>query len=272
MTKTEGRFIWYELAASDVEKAKAFYTGVVGWSTADAPMSGGAVYTLFTAGGKPVAGLAPLQPDAQKSGVASQWMGYVGVADVDDAARQAEQLGGTIWLPPTDIPNVSRFSVISDPQRATLALIKGREDHDEGPAQPNLPGHVVWRELIASDWEKAFPFYNKLFGWQKTTVTPGPGGVYQEFSAGGETVGGMFNQSDMPGFSVWLYYFGVPDLESSAKRVLASGGAILYGPIIVPGVARIIQCRDSQGAVFGLMDRLVHFAVGCYAPREPHKP
>ena len=266
MSNSDGRFVWYELATSDIEKAKAFYTSVVGWETADVSMPG---YTLFTAQGVPVAGLTPLQPGAQKSGMTPQWLGYAGVDDVDAVARRVKKLGGTVHVPPTDIPNVSRFSVIADPQRAVLALIKGREAGEEKPAQPDRPGHVVWRELIAADWEKAFLFYNKLLGWQKASATPGPAGLYQEFSVGGETIGGMFSQPEMGGFSVWLYYFGVRDIDAAAKKLMAGGGAILYGPITVPGAARIIQCRDPQGGIFGLMDRRVQISIGCYSPRDP---
>lgn len=267
MGESDDRFVWYELATSDIESAKAFYTSVVGWGTAEAPMPG-AVYTLFTTEGKPVAGLTQLQPGAQEAGIAPSWMGYVGVDDVDAAADHVAKLGGSVYVPPTDIANVSRFSVIADPQGATLALIKGRDAHEERAAQPDAPGAVVWRELIASDWEKAFAFYNALFGWQKAAATPGPAGLYQEFSVAGEVAGGMFNGAGGAGFSFWLYYFGVRDIEAAAKTVVAAGGAILYGPIIVPGLARIIQCRDPQGAVFGLMDRRVQISIGCYAPRD----
>jgi predicted enzyme related to lactoylglutathione lyase len=268
MGKSDGRFVWYELLTTDIETAKTFYSSVVGWGTADVSMPGSA-YTLFTAGGATVAGLAKLQPDAQKAGVPPQWMGFVEVGDVDAAARRVKKLGGTVQVPPIDVPNVSRFSVIGDPQMATLALITGRGAGQEQPAQPDAPGHVVWRELIAADWEKAFIFYNKLLGWQKASATPSPMGSYQEFSIGAETAGGMFSRLDSMGFSVWLYYFSVSDIEAAAKQVAACGGNIIYGPLTVPGAARIIQCQDPQGAIFGLMDRRVRIAIGCYSPRDP---
>ena len=266
MGNSDGRFVWYELAASDAEKAKAFYTSVLGWETADVSMPG---YTLFTAQGAPVAGLTSLQPGAQKSGITPQWMGYAGVGDVDAVAASVKKLGGTVHVPPTDIPNISRFSVVADPQKAVFALIKGRETGERQPAQPDQPGHVVWHELIAADWENAFLFYNKLLGWQKASATPGPAGLYQEFSAGGETIGGMFSQPEMGGFAVWLYYFSVTDIGAAAKKLVAGGGSILYGPVTVPGAARIVQCRDPQGGIFGLMDRRVHISIGCYSPRDP---
>ena len=49
MADQKGRFVWYELMASDTEAAKAFYTKVVGWGTQDGPVPGMA-YTMFTTG------------------------------------------------------------------------------------------------------------------------------------------------------------------------------------------------------------------------------
>ena len=34
------------------------------------------------------------------------------------------ELGGTLLVPPTDVPNVGRFSVFIDPAGACLAIIK----------------------------------------------------------------------------------------------------------------------------------------------------
>jgi predicted enzyme related to lactoylglutathione lyase len=268
MGKSDGRFVWYELATTDIEKAKAFYSAVVGWRAADVAMPG-STYALFITGGTPVAGLAQLQPGAQKAGVSPQWMGYVEVGDVDAVARRVKKLGGTMHIPPTDIRNVSRFSVFADPQMATLALIKAHEAREQLPAQPNAAGYVVWRELLASDWEKAFIFYNKLFGWKKIDAPPDLTGGYQEFAAGTERVGGMFNHPDAGGFSFWLYYFSVGDIEASVKEVVGRGGKVIYGPVTVPGAARIVHCRDPQGSVFGLMDRRVRITIGCYSPRDP---
>ncbi len=261
-----GRFVWYELATTDIETAKAFYARVVGWGTGDASMPG-STYTLFTAGGTPTAGLMELPPHARTPDTVPQWIGYVGVPDVDAVANLAGQLGGTIHVPPTDVPNVSRFSVIADREAATLALVKGR-DNQEQAAQPGAPGHVGWHELLASDLEGAFTFYSKLLGWQKTDVQPGSMGIYQLLSAGTETIGGMFSRPGMSLLSLWLYYFNVGDIETAAKRVQAGGGQILYGPAVVQGGARIVHCTDPQGAIFALIDRRVRVSVGCYSPRD----
>jgi predicted enzyme related to lactoylglutathione lyase len=51
-------------------------------------------------------------------------MVYITVANCDERAARAAQLGGNIRVPPTDIPNVGRFSVIADPQGAAFSLIQ----------------------------------------------------------------------------------------------------------------------------------------------------
>jgi hypothetical protein len=45
------------------------------------------------------------------------------VDDVDDRAAKVKELGGTVCVPPTDIPNVGRFCVINDPTGAAVSLI-----------------------------------------------------------------------------------------------------------------------------------------------------
>jgi predicted enzyme related to lactoylglutathione lyase len=44
-----GHFVWYELITTNVEPAKAFYTGVMGWGVRDASTPW-RTYILFAAG------------------------------------------------------------------------------------------------------------------------------------------------------------------------------------------------------------------------------
>jgi uncharacterized protein len=261
-----GRFVWYELATTDIEAAKAFYSGVVGWGSRHTPMAG-SVYRLFTARETPVAGLMELPAEAKRTGALSQWIGYVAVDDVDAAAGRVKELGGTLHIPPTDLSGVSRFSIIADPQMATLAIVKGREQGRVVPAKPGALGQVSWHELLTADLEEAFAFYSELFGWQKAIAHTGSMGTYQQFSTGTEAIGGMFARPEMSPMSFWLYYFSVTDIELAAKRAEAHGGRIFYGPVAVPGGARIVHCMDPQGALFALIDWRVQVVIGCYAPR-----
>ena len=101
MVDHHGLFVWYELLTTDIAAAKAFYGSVVGWGAEDASTAEFA-YILFTAGHGPVGGLMDLPPEARKMGATPRWVGYVAVDDVDARAEQIKQLGGAIYVPPTD--------------------------------------------------------------------------------------------------------------------------------------------------------------------------
>ena len=251
MVSSHGRFVWYELTTTDADAAKAFYADVVGWGLRDASMPG-VVYTLFTAGEDPVAGLMGLPAEAQKMGAQPRWTGYVGVDDVDATTNRLKRLGGAVYVPATDVPGVSRFSVVADPQAAPLALVKWLNPGQEQTAALTSPGHVGWHELSAVDWEKAFAFYGELFGWQKVHADFGGIGAYLLFSAAGQTIGGMSTKPSTVPMPFWLYYFNVGDVDAAAERVKAGGGKILEGPIEARGGNRIARCADPQGAMFAL--------------------
>jgi predicted enzyme related to lactoylglutathione lyase len=249
---------------TDVEAAKAFYAKAVGWGANDASMPGTS-YMLFTVEAVPVSGLTLLPEAAREVGAAPHWIGYVGVTDVDAAAERIKQLGGAVHVPPTDVPNVSRFSIVADPQMAMFALVKGRKPRQEQPVDVGQPGRVGWHELLAGDWEKAFAFYGELLGWQKADAHDvGAMGRYQQFSAAGKIIGGMFTKPATLPFPFWLYYFNTGDVGAAAERVEVGGGEILYGPTVLPGGAWIAHCADPQGAVFALLERRGRKAAGYF--------
>jgi len=268
---SHGRFAWYELITTDVEAAKAFYANVIGWGTLDASAPG-RVYTLFTAGKALVSGLMDLPEDARKMGGKPSWVGYVEVDDVDATANRIKRLGGVVHVPPTDVSNISRFSIFSDPQAARLALFKWLNPGQDQPAELGAPGRVGWHELLADDWEKALAFYSELFGWQKADADIGKIGTYQLFSAGGQTIGGMLNKPSVIPVPFWLYYFNISDIDAAAQRVTTGGGQILDGPLEMPGGSWIVQCADPQGAIFALEGKRGHSPVGYFervASRNP---
>src|ERR1700758_1410151 len=108
---------------TDTKAATAFYAKVMGWEPRDA-LAPGTSYTLFTFGKETVCGLVDLQQEARRTGALPKWIGYVGVDNGDAAADQVRRLGGTVHVPPTNVPGISRFSVVADPQQATLVLCK----------------------------------------------------------------------------------------------------------------------------------------------------
>jgi len=256
MVDSQGQFVWYELMTTDTNAAKAFYNKVAGWGSQDVPMPG-MTYTLLKLGDSQVAGLMNQPEEAKKMGAPPSWIGYVYANNVDATVDRIKELGGTVYVPPSDIPNIGRFAVVADPQGATIALFNTPNQPPEGSTpEPGTPGRIGWHELMTSDWQKAFAFYSELFGWQKGEGHDmGPMGIYQMFSAGGAPTGGMFNKPPEVPVSFWLYYVNVDGVEPAADRVKSAGGQIINGPMEVPGGSWIVQCKDPQGAMFALVGK-----------------
>jgi predicted enzyme related to lactoylglutathione lyase len=260
---SHGRFVWYELITTDVAAAKAFYTKVIGWDAWDAPPPG-SPYTFFTVGGATVGGLIELTEDERRKDIQPSWLGYVGVNDVDAAADRIKRLRGAVHVAPTNIADISRFSVFSDPQAARLALLKWLKPGQEQPVDPGAPGRIGWHELLAADRETALAFYTELFGWQKADSDQDAMGTYQLFSAAGDIIGGMLTKPQTIPVPFWLYYFNVSDIDAAAQRVKTAGGQILAGPVEIPGGSWTVFCIDLQGARFALEGTRSRKAVGYF--------
>jgi predicted enzyme related to lactoylglutathione lyase len=129
-----GSFCWNELSTTDSDAAIKFYTELLGWEIkkSDATASEGSeappmVYNEIVVAGRHVGGIYKTGPES--GGAPPHWTAYVAVDDVDAKAAQVTELGGTIRVPPMDIPNTGRFCVINDPTGATIALITLKGAH-----------------------------------------------------------------------------------------------------------------------------------------------
>ena len=116
-----GAMIWNELLTTSSGDAIDFYTGLLGLERGEtmAPMD----YTLLRSEGTEVLGVMQITPDMGE--VPPNWSVYFAVEDVDAAAAQAQSLGGVVVLPATDIPDIGRFAVLTDPQGAFFNIFKG---------------------------------------------------------------------------------------------------------------------------------------------------
>src|SRR5262249_46025676 len=148
-----------------------------------------------------------------------------------------------ILVPPTDA-NIGRIAVVADPQKATFGLIEEPTYGRWTPDGLDEPGRVGWHELLAADRNVIFDFYGELFGWQKADALTDPADLYQLFSAGGQTVGGVLTKLPSVMQPCWLHYFNVDDMGAAMKDVTAGGGRILQGPIELPDGCWIARCVD----------------------------
>ena len=112
---------WNELATPDPAKAGDFYTGLFGWDKKVQDM-GPMTYTSFMNGERPAGGM--YKPTPEMGEIPPNWLAYFAVDDADAKVKKANELGATIIVPASDIPNVGRFAVIQDPQGAVFGIIK----------------------------------------------------------------------------------------------------------------------------------------------------
>ena len=140
----EGVFVWDELHTTDVEAVKGFYESVFGWSSQEMEMAGAGTYTIFQRGEKQVAGAM-----AKQAGDPSppHWLTYIGVEDVDATTADARELGATVFVEPTDIPGVGRFSLIADPTGAAVGLFRAA---NQGPRLARRSRARTFRAIVVA--------------------------------------------------------------------------------------------------------------------------
>jgi predicted enzyme related to lactoylglutathione lyase len=249
-----GTFCWVDLATTDAEGAKKFYSELMGWTMADTPAGEGMVYTMLQIGEKAVAALYGMGPEQRAQGLPSHWMSYVAVSNVDETVEQTKSLGGTIIMEPADVFEYGRMANIQDPTGAILALWQPKQHI--GARIMNEIGAVCWNELMTTDEQKASEFYSGLFGWTSKAQQMGDGSIYTMFNMGDTQAGGMMKireeWGDVP--PNWMVYFAVEDCDASVEKVASLGGTIIVPVTPVPEVGRFAVIEDPQGAVSGIVE------------------
>jgi predicted enzyme related to lactoylglutathione lyase len=253
MSDRHGTPIWYELMSKDPLAARRFYSDVVGWQIDEELPAGSTMdYRMIGTADGLIGGVFRLTEDMCQQGASPCWMMYIGVEDVDDCVTAIKASGGGVLMPAFDIENVGRIAMVSDPQGATLYVMRGASDERSTAYDPERAGHGAWHELHATDGPNATDFYTATFGWGKSRgVDMGPMGLYQVFSKDGRDLGGIMTDARFPR-PAWLVYFRVDGIERAAARIAEAGGQVIHGPMEVPGGGWVVNGLDPEGAMFAL--------------------
>lgn len=239
-----GTFSWADCNTNDVDKARPFYTALMGWTVEELPMGEGLMYSFLKLDGQTATAISPMFPGAD--GVPSHWNTYVSVDDVDAMVEKVEAAGGTVLAPPMDIFENGRMMPIQDPTGAHIGLWQPKAHI--GAYVVNKPGAMVWNELATRDVPKAKAFYESVLGWN---IEQGPWPFYFYIRNNGRMIGGIIAMDEQWGDIPphWQVYFAVADIEAIAKRVPELGGQILSG-IDESSVGRFAVISDPSGAMF----------------------
>ena len=243
-----GLFVWHEVGTTDLRAGEDFYSKIAGWKTES--WSQNPSYKLFVIRREAKAGLYLITDAPNTLTPPPHWLSYVGTPDVDATVRQAVELGGKVAVPAYNVPSVGRMAHLQDPQGALFAV--SSQEQRSKYREPQA-GDFSWHELMTSNWQTAFDFYAKLFGWEKMqAMDMGPQGTYQIFGSGGHQLGGMFNPGPLPGGPMWIPYIMVADARRTAEAAKEYGAMIVNGPMEVPGGDWVFTGVDRQGAMFAV--------------------
>jgi uncharacterized protein len=259
MTKTHGAWIWYELMTPDVAGAKAFYDAVVGWNIDATSISPDMDYRMITCpDGSMTGGVFKLNDEMLGQGTRPCWLGYIGVDDCDAAANAIGAAGGTVMMPPKDVPMAGRIAQVTDCCGAHFYIMTptpppGGGESTSFSATANV-GRCGWNELMAGNAANAVAFYTGLFGWGlPEAMDMGDFGKYQFIAHDEVQIGAIMQKMPEMPVPFWAHYFWVPEISKAAETISVNGGQVINGPMEVPGGDWIVQGIDPQGAMFSLV-------------------
>jgi len=126
-----------------------------------------------------------------------------------------------------------------------------------------IPGKIIWHDLLVEKQADVIPFYTQLFGWSAQT-----NGHYTVLLHNERPIAGIAEISDEspePVVARWLASFSTSDVDRTAKLIVAEGGTIHEEPRDLPLRGRFSLVSDPQGAQLILL----HSKTGDPADRTP---
>jgi predicted enzyme related to lactoylglutathione lyase len=250
-----GTFCWFELATSDREAAKTFYTQLFDWTVDDQPSGPGQIYSTFSVGGRDAAAAYTLNDEQRSHGVPPFWGLYVLVENADAIADHTAAMGGQVVVPAFDVMDIGRMAVLQDPTGAVFSVWQVKTHCGTGIV--GEPGTMVWGELHSPDRDRAASFYANLFGWKMVAgkdMREPTAEDYFHIMNGDDMIGGMPSAAhrDPNAPPSWLLYFGTTDCAASATKATSLGATVVAGPMDIGDDGTIAVMSDPQGAMFAL--------------------
>ncbi|HKF49680.1 MAG TPA: VOC family protein [Terracidiphilus sp.] len=106
-------------------------------------------------------------------------------------------------------------------------------------------GKFTWYELMTSDTNAAGKFYSDVVGWSTREMPSGDGTPYTTFNIGEVGMAGMLH---LAGYTAWIGYISVPDVDAHIEKVVEAGGKLWRPATDIPGLLRFAVMSDPQGA------------------------
>ena len=247
-----GTFSWAENISAEFDSASAFYQELFAWRAQQMPMGENQHYIEFWLGDDKVAALVPMPPEMRAAGAASFWANYVTVDDVDALAPVVSAAGGKVLFGPADVGDSGRMLYLEDAAGAQLGL--WQPGAHIGAGIVNVPGAMLWNELLTWDAQASMAFYRRLLGWEFFRADSG----YIFIRNRGRNNGGFLQLDESFGdlSTHWRTYFHCADIDGASALIRERGGEIHIPKLEMPGEGHFTFVSDPAGAQFYLMQKL----------------
>ncbi|MBD0744548.1 VOC family protein [Streptomyces sp. CBMA152] len=245
----EGTPCWADAMFSDVEKAKSFYSDVLGWTFGEANSEYGN-YTQAYANGKAVAAIVP--PMSGQEGQ-SAWCLYLASPDVAATAKKITDNGGEVLMQPMQVGDFGSMAIAREPSGAVFGVWQAGSH--EGFEAKGVPGAYCWAEVFTRDPAKVDTFLPAVFPYSAKQMQD-DAADFRVFSAGGDMVLGRMKMGEEFPPEVPPYvnvYFAVDNCDTAVEKATKQGGILRFGPMDTP-FGRFAALTDSQGAAFSVID------------------
>ena len=254
---TPGTFCWIELATSDQNAAKNFYSKLFGWEADDMPIGENEFYTIFRLNGRDAAAAYTMRSEQKAGGVPPNWLLYVAVDSADESAKLASKLGGKVCAEPFDVMDLGRMAVLQDPTGATIAIWEAKKH--AGTLITQEKGTLCWADLSTPDPDKAGNFYSQLFGWKLEKGQDDFSG-YLHIKNGEQYIGGVqpLQHRNPNAPPHWLPYFEIANCDTTTATARQLGARAFVDPTTMENVGRWAVLADPQGAVFAAFQSIPH--------------
>lgn len=258
-----GKFVWADLFTTDPAAATKFYSGLFGW-TANKIEQNGTIYTVFSNGGRPVAGLAPRSASSTKR--PSRWIGYVAVNDLNQTLARVPKAGGQVRAPALDFPDRGLQAIITDNEGCPIGLLQSSSG--DTPDVEAGTGDWSWFELYVKQPKVVADFYGKVFDYDvKSDKRTERKDDFLLMSKGHERGGvAPLPDSDDDGKGDWLGVVRVASMDETLARLPALHGEVLLAPRPAAYESRFAIIADPTGGVIGLVEYVDN------APANPTNP
>jgi len=111
----------FEIPADDPAAARTFYSTLFSWRIEPIPRADGEYLLLRTSSepGSVAGGISKRTDDRQTMTL------YFAVESLEESLKKAGELGGTVILPRTALPQVGWIATVRDPQGNVIGLFQG---------------------------------------------------------------------------------------------------------------------------------------------------